>query len=474
MSTLFIWNNCIISHKLDKLLKKVRLGSDKNSHEVTGHASFMIEDHWEKPFINPKETAMRLMEYDKLRMGYDPDDTKTIKLKIDMEKIEKEIETAHFTDQRDIYVSWWPHDSKSSHRSSTPIKSWIKKHISSKIDEEFFRAANPYMCIWQDLLAEKYAPDHIIYIPETDKQRKAMQEKWIAERDKNEGAPSYRMQYKNCSRMAARVLLAGFSSSLKLKTRAWIKMRKIWTPLEVKRIGLKLVDRVSGAKVMTWDKWVDEVVGSAAVSMAVGKQMKALMKRASVRGSSGTKSRFEYGDDGKLDKKGDANHARWLTEVIPSGVEGYESRAADNLGYIYSLDTKFNDAMYKTMLQLKEKLEEVNKDDGTGEAQAFAKAVDIPILAAIPQNDDLRKKSANYQIVGTNESQWGALFAELGENVASAPPMRPTALNQDELLALFDSKDTGGDVVLEPATDADMRGKDAKPKKSLEVIYDDV
>jgi chlorophyllide a reductase subunit X len=116
----------------------------------------------------------------------------------------------------------------------------------------------------------------------------------------------------------------------------------------------------------------------------------------------------------------------------------------------------------------------INKDDGTGEAQAFAKAVDIPILAAIPQNDDLRKKSANYQIVGTNESQWGALFAELGENVASAPPMRPTALNQDELLALFDSKDTGGDVVLEPATDADMRGKDAKPKKSLEVIYDDV
>ena len=35
----------------------------------------------------------------------------------------------------------------------------------------------------------------------------------------------------------------------------------------------------------------------------------------------------------------------------------------------------------------------VNKDDGSGEAQAFAKAVDIPILASIPQNDDLRKKS---------------------------------------------------------------------------------
>lgn len=116
----------------------------------------------------------------------------------------------------------------------------------------------------------------------------------------------------------------------------------------------------------------------------------------------------------------------------------------------------------------------INKDDGTGEAQAFAKAVGIPVLASIPQDDDLRKKSANYQIVGTAESQWGALFAELGQNVAEAPPMRPKALDQDRLLGLFDSKDTGGDVVLQPATDADMRGKNAVEKKSLEVVYDNV
>ena len=36
----------------------------------------------------------------------------------------------------------------------------------------------------------------------------------------------------------------------------------------------------------------------------------------------------------------------------------------------------------------------INKDDGAGEAAAFAKSVDIPVLAAIPQDDDLRKKSA--------------------------------------------------------------------------------
>ena len=32
----------------------------------------------------------------------------------------------------------------------------------------------------------------------------------------------------------------------------------------------------------------------------------------------------------------------------------------------------------------------INKDDGTGEAQAFAKAVGIPVLAAIPADDDIR------------------------------------------------------------------------------------
>jgi len=115
----------------------------------------------------------------------------------------------------------------------------------------------------------------------------------------------------------------------------------------------------------------------------------------------------------------------------------------------------------------------INKDDHSGEAQAFAKAVDIPVLAAIPQDDDLRKKSANYQIVGTAASQWGDLFAGLAEAVSLAPPVRPAPLDQDGLLALFDSKDTGGDVVLVPATDADMRGKYATPKASLEVIYDD-
>lgn len=114
----------------------------------------------------------------------------------------------------------------------------------------------------------------------------------------------------------------------------------------------------------------------------------------------------------------------------------------------------------------------INKDDGTGEAQAFATAVDIPVLASIPADEDLRRKSANYQIVGTGTGQWGPLFAELGNNVAEAPPLRPQALSQEGLLELFDGDEIGAGITLQPATEQDMRGKNAKPKKSLEVIYD--
>ncbi len=115
----------------------------------------------------------------------------------------------------------------------------------------------------------------------------------------------------------------------------------------------------------------------------------------------------------------------------------------------------------------------VNKDDKSGEAQAFAKEAGIPVLAEIPADDDLRRKSANYEIVGKPDSPWGALFAGLAEQVAGAPPQRPKPLSQDELLGLFDGKDTGAGFTLEPATQADMRGVDYAEKPSLEVVYDD-
>jgi chlorophyllide a reductase subunit X len=115
-----------------------------------------------------------------------------------------------------------------------------------------------------------------------------------------------------------------------------------------------------------------------------------------------------------------------------------------------------------------------NKDDGTGEAQAFCRAVGIPELAAIPAHDEIRRKSANYEIIGHPDGNWGPLFAGLAANVADSPPHQPTPLTQDELLGLFAGDAVGRDVVLEPASLADLCGAAAASKPSLEVIYDSV
>ena len=114
----------------------------------------------------------------------------------------------------------------------------------------------------------------------------------------------------------------------------------------------------------------------------------------------------------------------------------------------------------------------INKDDGTGEAAAFAGLAGIPVLAAIPAHDDIRRKSASYEIIGRPGTQWAPLFETLAQNVADAPPVRPTPLTQDGLLGLFSADTVGRNVVLEPATLVDMVGKAEVLKPSLEVLYD--
>jgi chlorophyllide a reductase subunit X len=116
----------------------------------------------------------------------------------------------------------------------------------------------------------------------------------------------------------------------------------------------------------------------------------------------------------------------------------------------------------------------INKDDGTGEAQAFAEAAGIPVLASIPANEEIRRKSANYEIIGRPNSNWAPLFTQLANNVADAPPQRPTPLSQDALLGLFKGEAVGRDIVLNPATFDDMCGTSHVVKPSLEVVYDTV
>ena len=114
----------------------------------------------------------------------------------------------------------------------------------------------------------------------------------------------------------------------------------------------------------------------------------------------------------------------------------------------------------------------INKDDGTGQAQAFAQNAGIPVLASIPANEDIRRKSASYEIIGHPDGEWGPLFAGLAQQVAEAPPMRPKPQTQDELLGLFSADSVGRNVVLEPATVRDMMGRDETTRPTLEVVYD--
>jgi len=116
----------------------------------------------------------------------------------------------------------------------------------------------------------------------------------------------------------------------------------------------------------------------------------------------------------------------------------------------------------------------INRDDGTGEAKQFASAAGIPVLATIPANEDIRRKSASYEIIGRPGTQWAPLFEELATNVAIAPPVRPKPQTQDQLLGLFSAESTGRDFKMEPATLFDMVGKAEIVKPTLEVVYDEV
>jgi chlorophyllide a reductase subunit X len=114
----------------------------------------------------------------------------------------------------------------------------------------------------------------------------------------------------------------------------------------------------------------------------------------------------------------------------------------------------------------------INKDDGTGEAHAFAAKVGIPVLSAIPADEDIRRKSANYEIVGTPGGRWAPLFEQLGMEVATAPPLRPTPLSHDDLLGLFKGDAVGRGYVLQPASMEDMCAAGLVEKPSLEVVYE--
>ncbi len=115
----------------------------------------------------------------------------------------------------------------------------------------------------------------------------------------------------------------------------------------------------------------------------------------------------------------------------------------------------------------------VNKDDGTGEAQAFAEKAGIPILSSIPADEDIRRKSASYEIIGHPDSTWGSLFSGLVDGIEESKPEQPNPLSQDELLGLFSKEDDEATVPMTPATIKELSGKSFIDTPSLEVVYDE-
>jgi chlorophyllide a reductase subunit X len=116
----------------------------------------------------------------------------------------------------------------------------------------------------------------------------------------------------------------------------------------------------------------------------------------------------------------------------------------------------------------------INKDDGTGEAQAFAERSAFRCWPRSRQDDDIRRKSANYEIIGKPDGRWGAAVRGAGQQRRRGAAGAPEAADQDGCSNLFDGEDTGRDFVLEPATSRGHVRRRTPEKPSLEVVYDDV
>src|ERR1700722_1471278 len=107
--------------------------------------------------------------------------------------------------------------------------------------------ASPKINFCNDVIAEKYLPDHIIRLPSTPDQVREMQGKWNSIRTKENA--HYRFLFKNCSTIVARVLRAGgYSANL------WRDHSMLWTPNKIKEFALG-----AGGKLMKWSEFWAEL-----------------------------------------------------------------------------------------------------------------------------------------------------------------------------------------------------------------------
>jgi hypothetical protein len=206
-TTVFIWNNNMVSSKLG------------GGHKTVGHASLHITSLWTPP-ANPGDSES-------------------------------------LADQTASYVSWWPGSNAAG-----------------------MRLAKARSNLFADIIGEIYAPDHVIRIADLDEA--AMLAEWASIRGKQNA--HYRLNVKNCSTIAARVLRAGKSWT---DLNVWRAHSSIWTPLKVKRLAFSM-----GGKEKSWTSVISEMFERGAISASSHTSYGALKKRSSRHGNPKTAARF--------------------------------------------------------------------------------------------------------------------------------------------------------------------------------------
>jgi hypothetical protein len=272
MSTVFIWNNKLFTNKLDI----------KASKTVIGHAALQISDDFQQP-----------------------------------------IKDGAWFDEPD-YVSYWP---SSDDAELGKLGKLVDKISTKAVGMRKAAKGHKSQNFFADLLAEEYAPDHVIWIDSGINKvaLDAMRKEWKETMEKD-GGPNWRADRKNCSRIASRVLRAGYGKFLKI---AGLDMNLrfgnlaygVWTPLMVKRMALELANKVGG-KELLWSEFLDKLQLKKAITPKAAKAFEGYKRRAENRGSSsGSTARFTF-EGGKKNDSGANNFDTKVT--VKFTVDDYE------------------------------------------------------------------------------------------------------------------------------------------------------
>jgi hypothetical protein len=100
----------------------------------------------------------------------------------------------------------------------------------------------------------------------------------------------------------------------------------------------------------------------------------------------------------------------------------------------------------------------INKDDGTGEAQAFAEAVGIPVLASIPAHDDIRARAPTTKSSARPGSEWGRCSRSSPPTSPRRRPRAPEAADPGRPARPVQGRGRGTQRGAHPASFEDMCG----------------